>query len=76
MVLTRRSEKIEEVIARGGEVKRSPKQSKNFKVLCQKIRLDILDLVDKAVAERAGMNRNAWIQEAIQEKLKRIKDAN
>lgn len=76
MAIARRSEKVDEIIARGGDVKTNIKSSKNYKVLCQKIRLDILDQVDRAVAERAGMNRNAWIQEAIQEKLKRLKDVH
>lgn len=49
---------------------------KVYKVLCQKVRLDILQKVDKAVSERAGMNRNAWIQEAIQEKIKRIENVH
>lgn len=72
MAITR---KIEEVIGLGGSV-RSDKPIKRFKAICQKVRLDILEQVDEAVAERAGMNRSSWIQEAIQEKLKRLKDVH
>jgi metal-responsive CopG/Arc/MetJ family transcriptional regulator len=49
----------------------SEKPNKSYKVISQKVRIDVLKQVDDAVAERAGMNRSAWIQEAIQEKLKR-----
>jgi hypothetical protein len=68
------SRKIDKIIQQGGEVKTATSASKEYKVLCQKIRLDILSQVDRAVDDRAGMNRNAWIQEAIQEKLKRLND--
>lgn len=68
------SRKIEEVISRGGEVKPAVNSKKSYKLLSQKIRMDILSQVDYAVAARAGMNRCMWIQEAIQEKLKRLKD--
>jgi len=66
--------KIDKIIDNGGEVKSDTEPSRHYKVLCQKVRLDILKQVDRAVSERPGMNRNAWIQEAIQEKLKRTKD--
>lgn len=73
MVIAR---KIEQIIEKGGEVKAESKPSKDFVFLSQKVRLDILEQLDIAVHDRPGMSRTAWIQEAIYEKLKRLKDAN
>jgi hypothetical protein len=66
--------KIEEVIERGGKVKTDLKGEPTYKLLTQKVRVDMLEQVDAAINDRPGMNRSAWIQEAIQEKLKRLKD--
>ena len=68
------SKRVEDVIAKGGAVKADSAEKKGFKIISQKVRNDVLDQVDVAVSERAGMNRSAWIQEAIQEKLKRLRD--
>lgn len=68
------SRKIEEVIERGGKVKTDLKDGHSYKLLTQKVRKDMLEQVDAAINDRPGMNRSAWIQEAIQEKLKRLKD--
>ena len=70
------SRKVEQVIERGGDVKDDAVPSKKFMILSQKVRMDALEKVDAAVAARPGLTRSAWIQEAIQEKLKRLEDAN
>lgn len=70
------SRRVEKIINNGGHVKSDIQPSKRYKMLCQTVRLDILQHVDEAVAERPGISRNGWIQEAIQEKLKRIKDVH
>ena len=65
--------KIESVIERGGSHSQEAEKSPEWRILCQKVREDVLREVDKAVADRPGMNRSAWIQEAISDKLKFIK---
>lgn len=70
------SRKVEQVIERGGEVKADITSSKGNKIISQKIRLCVLHQVDKAVADRPGLTRSAWIQEAIQEKLDRLNNVD
>ncbi len=70
------SRKAEEVINKGGAVKVCAKTIPVYKIVCQKVREDVLKHVDEAVLERPGLSRNGWIHEAIQEKLKRIKDVH
>lgn len=64
------SKKIEDVINRGGQVKTDLEAKKKWKPIQLRIRMDLMEQVDAAVEKRVGFNRNAWILEAIQEKLK------
>lgn len=67
---------IEEIIEKGGEIKNDElnEYSLKYKVITQKIRMDVLQEIKKALLKRPGMNRNIWIQEAIQEKINRLKE--
>lgn len=47
---------------------------KPYKAISQKIRVDVLEKIAKALMDRPGMTRSSWIQEAVQEKLKRLED--
>lgn len=71
------SRKVDQVIQKGGEVKADSKSSREFKVLSQTLRSYILEQVDADIASRPVLiSRNAWIQEAIIEKLERTKNAH
>lgn len=60
----------EEIISRGGEISSETKSNDRVHI-CLGMKKSFLDLIDLKVEERIGLNRTAWILEAIQEKLKR-----
>lgn len=61
----------DQMILPGDGKKVGSKQRLQLKVVSLKIREDLFERMDRAVEERIGLTRNAWILEAIQEKLKR-----
>ncbi len=65
---------IEELIDRGAKVKEDNKQKTQWVNLNLRIPSKMLDEVSKEKNERVGISRTGWILEAIQEKLKRIKE--
>lgn len=72
MTITRKVEKdeIDKIIAKGGNVTSDtiPNEKTQVNVVMKK---SFLQLIDEKVEAREGLSRNAWILEAIQEKLKR-----
>lgn len=72
MTITRKIEKdeIEKMIAKGGSVSSDaiPNKKTQVNVVMKK---SFLELIDEKVKKREGLCRNAWILEALQEKLKR-----
>jgi len=70
------SRKVDRIIEKGGEVKSEGALEENSKVISQRINLAVLAEVDEVVKKRHGLSRSAWIQEAIQEKLKRSQDVH
>ncbi len=63
----------EEVIARGGAVSDCTIVKGGRTQLCLSLSHQLLDRVNNAVSNREGLSRNAWILEAIQEKLREVK---
>ena len=61
----------EKVISRGGHVTADMEENKKkWMNFCLRIKVEMLDQIDKIVEERAGISKTGWILEAIQEKLK------
>lgn len=65
---------FEKMIAKGALVHEDikPKEDKKNAHINFRIPSDMLNNVDEALKERVGMSRNAWILEAIHEKLKKV----
>lgn len=63
-------QELDKVIAQGGHV--SADQKKHGWISIQ-LRLsgDMIESIGSSLKQRIGLSRNAWILEAIQEKLKR-----
>lgn len=61
------------IIEKGGKVSSDSINSSEVgkKAVILKMPADFLKKVDNAVAKRIGMNRMAWILQAVQEKLER-----
>lgn len=78
MVVNKKIEKNNEIgdaleyISKGGEVvaDRQKDLATEWKTICLRIPMDLLENVDGKVKVRAALTRTAWILEAIQEKLK------
>ncbi len=69
-----KKKEIEEVISRGGQVpsdNKSKSEKEDSISICLRMPKEFLLQVDLEVKKRVGMNRTAWILEAIQEKLER-----
>ena len=62
--------KVERIISKGGDVA-SDKEPKKYKSVLLRIPADFLNLINEEVKKRVGLNRNAWILEAMQEKRER-----
>jgi metal-responsive CopG/Arc/MetJ family transcriptional regulator len=45
------------------------KRKSDIQAVSVRIPMDMLRVIDQAVAQRKGLNRHAWILEALQEKL-------
>lgn len=60
-----------EYISQGSEVRADEKQKKDRKGLCIYIPTDFLNQIDRTLKKRIGISRNAWILEALQEKIER-----
>lgn len=60
---------IDSVISKGGQVSSDKHLQPSWGTLCLRIRNDMLDSVNQKLSDRVGMSRNAWILEAIREKL-------
>ncbi len=58
----------EEIISRGGQITQEEKAQERTQINL-KINRNFLDKVDDAVKMCEGMNRNAWILQALQKKL-------
>lgn len=58
-------------ISQGSEVRADVEKKKSRKGLCIYIPTDFLDKIDKTLKKRIGISRNAWILEALQEKMQR-----
>lgn len=62
-----------EYISKGGQVRADMPiiiTESQWKTICLRMPLSILETVDLKVKERAALTRTAWILEAIQQKLK------
>jgi hypothetical protein len=71
MTIKKKVEKSrEQVIARGGAVTDCVIIKDERTQLCLSLSHRLLDRVNLAVKDREGLSRNAWILEAIQDKLK------
>lgn len=64
--------KIEKFIEAGGEVS-ADKSKKKWAAICLQISRERLKELDQVLTERDGLSRNAWIREAIQEKLQKLR---
>lgn len=58
-------------INQGSEVRSDVEQKSARKGLCIYIPKDFLSKIDKTLKKRIGISRNAWILEALQEKMER-----
>lgn len=61
-------------ISQGSEVRADVESKKSRKGLCIYIPTDFLENIDKTLKKRIGISRNAWILEAMQEKMEREND--
>ena len=80
MVITKKIEKDEKkleeerarIIEKGGAVTKDvAKKEGKRKTVILRMSEEFLEKVDKAVAQREGVNRMAWLLQAAQEKLER-----
>lgn len=66
------------IISRGGEVRSDRNENAEEEATSVQINLRtppiLVDRIEKALKKRIGLSRNAWILEAIQEKIKRDED--
>lgn len=65
----------QEVISRGGHVVadlEEEKVKKDWMNFCLRIKVEMLDQIDRVLEERVGISKTGWILEAIHEKLKKI----
>jgi predicted DNA binding CopG/RHH family protein len=72
MVLKKKIEdhsKIEQIIDRGGEVSSDKKKKTQWSHVNLRITSNMLSNIDIRLSKRIGLSRNAWILEAIQDKL-------
>lgn len=70
MVISRKHEKnIEKVIEKGGKTSNEDLQN-DWVVITLRLTKELLNSIEKCKSKRIGLTRNAWILEAIQEKLK------
>lgn len=64
-----------EIISRGGHVGADIEEKKKEWInFCLRIKVEMLDHIEKALEDRAGITKTGWILEAIHEKLKRINE--
>lgn len=67
-------QELDKVIAQGGHV--SADQKKDGWISIQlRLSSEMIESIGATLKERVGLSRNAWILEAIQEKLKREENA-
>lgn len=59
-------------ISEGASVRLDAVTQKSKKILSLRISSEFLERIDNMVNKRMGLTRNAWIVEAIQEKLERL----
>lgn len=73
MVVKKKIEKsvIDSFVSKGGEVQSDQETKTSIARVTIRLPSKWLDKIDKAVAGRCGMNRNAWLLQAAQEKLER-----
>lgn len=73
MVITRNfnNKNIDEIINKGGSVASERIKDESYRIVNLRIKSVDLELVDQYLKKRMGLSRNAWLLEAIQEKLKR-----
>ncbi len=62
--------KHSDMISRGAKVIEDISKKKQWKTICLRITSQLIDEIDQQRNIRIGINRNAWILQAIQEKLK------
>jgi hypothetical protein len=77
MTVTKKIEKSDvatetmKYISDGGEVRADLTNRKNKKTIALMMPVDFLSQMDSMIRSRVGLSRNAWILEAIQEKIER-----
>ena len=59
-------------IAEGAQVIADSVEKTTSKTICLRLPENFLKMIDGVVNRRVGMNRNAWILQAIQEKLEKL----
>lgn len=58
-------------VSKGGEVSADKTDVKSLTTIAVRMPKEFLDLIDENVKKRIGLSRNAWIIEALQEKLQK-----
>lgn len=73
MVIKKKIEKsvIDSFVSKGGEVQSDQEMKPSVARVTIRLPSKWLEKIDAAVEERCGMNRNAWLLQAAQEKLER-----
>ncbi len=73
MVISKRIklQELDKVIAQGGHVSADQKKDGGWISIQLRLSADMIESIGSSLKERVGLSRNAWILEAIQEKLKR-----
>lgn len=59
-------------IAEGAPVITDHIEKSTSKTICLRLPENFLNMIDSVVNKRVGMNRNAWILQAIQERLEKL----
>jgi len=62
---------ISDIIEKGGELSSISNDRPKWKTMPLRISIPLLEELNEDLKSRIGMSRNAWILEAIQEKLKK-----
>lgn len=66
---------LEKIIEKGGSVSADKSvDKKEWRNILIRLRSDMIQELDNVLNKRIGLSRNAWILEAIQEKLRKEND--
>jgi predicted HicB family RNase H-like nuclease len=65
-----------QIISKGGSVFSDKNAEEEWTTVSLRITKELIETIDKELKERIGISRNAWILEAIQQKIKREKMIN